>query len=99
MWILRTFRGSNLLLLEEKFPSESQRENSDLIYAIFFQTSEKNLPFLGRFFHAPKQMMGLHFLPLFLHCLPNSRGEKAVTVSGYWQKPLTVTALAVIKFH
>jgi hypothetical protein len=26
-------------------------------------------------------------------------GEKAVTVSGYWQKPLTVTALAVIKFH
>jgi hypothetical protein len=27
------------------------------------------------------------------------RGEKAVTVSGYWQKPLTVTALTVIKFH
>jgi hypothetical protein len=27
------------------------------------------------------------------------RGVKAVTVSGYWQKPLTVTALAVIKFH
>jgi hypothetical protein len=26
-------------------------------------------------------------------------GEKAVTVSGYWQKPLTVTALMVIKFH
>jgi hypothetical protein len=24
---------------------------------------------------------------------------KAVTVSGYWQKPLTVTALTVIKFH
>jgi hypothetical protein len=28
-----------------------------------------------------------------------SRGVKAVTISGYWQKPLTVTALAVIKFH
>jgi hypothetical protein len=27
------------------------------------------------------------------------RGVKAVTVSGYWQKPLTVTTLAVIKFH
>jgi hypothetical protein len=27
------------------------------------------------------------------------RGVKAVTVSGYWQKPLTVTALAVFKFH
>jgi hypothetical protein len=31
--------------------------------------------------------------------LNRSRGEKAVTVSGYWQKPLTVTALTVIKFH
>jgi hypothetical protein len=50
MWILGTFRGSNLLLLEEKFPSQSQRENSDLIDAIFFQTSEKNLRFLGRIF-------------------------------------------------
>jgi hypothetical protein len=28
-----------------------------------------------------------------------TRGEKTITVSGYWQKPLTVTALAVIKFH
>jgi hypothetical protein len=27
------------------------------------------------------------------------KGEKTVTVSGYWQKPLTVTALMVIKFH
>jgi hypothetical protein len=34
----------------------------------------------------------------FLLSLPD-RGEKAVTVSGYWQKPLTVTVLAVIKFH
>jgi hypothetical protein len=28
-----------------------------------------------------------------------ARGEKTVTVSGYWQKPLTVSTLAVIKFH
>jgi hypothetical protein len=28
-----------------------------------------------------------------------SKGVKTVTVSGYWQKPLTVTALTVIKFH
>jgi hypothetical protein len=30
---------------------------------------------------------------------PNNRGVKSVTISGYWQKPLTVTALAVIKFY
>jgi hypothetical protein len=28
-----------------------------------------------------------------------SRGINAVTVSDYWQKPLIVTALAVIKFY
>jgi hypothetical protein len=54
MWILRTFRGSNLLLLEEKFPSVSERE-FDLIDAIFFQTSEKICPFLVVFSTLPSR--------------------------------------------
>jgi hypothetical protein len=27
------------------------------------------------------------------------RGVKVITINSYWQKPLTVTALAVIKFY
>jgi hypothetical protein len=51
-----------------------------------------------KLFQTKIKILGFDISEGQIHPIDN-RGVKAVTVSGYWQKPLTVTALAVIKFH